>query len=106
MGHRGGRGRVDVVQQDYASATQLKTHHHSSNDSLHIARAPVEGVDVDGKLRNVAAPNVVGSDPRVAQVGIAKEGSDRPSSCLLCGGEGRFNLGLRVRLGQPLQVDV
>src|SRR5262249_22458308 len=65
-GHRGSRGPMDVVQQHYAPATPLKTQHHSANYFLRIARSPVERVDVDVKLRDVAATQVVSRDPRVA----------------------------------------
>src|SRR5262245_44285363 len=50
-----GRGRVNIMHQDDAAATLLKRGYHPMDGGCGVAATPVEGVDVDGELGDVAA---------------------------------------------------
>src|SRR5262245_43400626 len=57
----GGRRGVNVVQKNDPLAMSIEAGAYPADDGLDIARAPVVGINVDGKLRDISALQVGGT---------------------------------------------
>src|SRR5215475_4590949 len=55
QGNRCGRRGINIVEQDDAAPVLLKRGHHSVDDAGGVAAAPIERVNVDCELGDVAA---------------------------------------------------
>ena len=98
-----GRG-VDVVHEHDAAAAPLEPRHDAMDDAAGVAGAPVEGVDVDGELADVARLEVGDDGVAIAEERVAEERCDGLARRLLSRRERALDLGLGLVVGQAPEV--